>query len=317
MASLSDCRSCDAGTYCESPGLTAPSGNCSARYYCVSNATTFRPTDGTTGNICPIGHYCPAGTGPNPLPCSPGLYMPQTLGEACFPCTAGFYCEDGSSQLECPAGFYCPANTGSVWQSCPAGTFSATLRLSQESGCTQCTGGYYCGSVNLTAVSGPCNAGYFCQSGVDTATPPGTVGTGGICPVGHYCEQGTVNPTPCPMGTFSNTTLRTSITDCNNCTAGYYCDTEGLTEPTGMCSAGFYCSSGATTAAPVTTDSTGGPCPIGKYCMIGTGVAQDCPAGTYNNVEQQSSCTVCPAGFYCVAGSSSPVACPNGMCPWV
>lgn len=31
---VTECTQCDGGTYCLTPGLSAPSGNCSAGYYC-------------------------------------------------------------------------------------------------------------------------------------------------------------------------------------------------------------------------------------------------------------------------------------------
>lgn len=44
--------------------------------------------------------------------------------------------------------------------------------------------------------------------------------------------------------------------------SGYYCQTTGLTEPTGLCSAGFYCEAGSDNNAPTI-------CPAGKYCPQG------------------------------------------------
>ena len=55
--------------------------------------------------------------------------------------------------------------------------------------------------------SGPCDAGYYCTLGSDTAMPDtGHTGTAGPCPEGHYCTQATVTPTPCPLGTYNNET---------------------------------------------------------------------------------------------------------------
>ena len=46
--------------------------------------------------ICPIGHYCPAGTTlENEYPCPAGTYNPtpqQISDAACLPCTPGKYC---------------------------------------------------------------------------------------------------------------------------------------------------------------------------------------------------------------------------------
>lgn len=53
------------GSYCDSSGLSAPSGLCPEGYFCPE------PTIGSTDNICPIGNICPEGS-PDPIPCPAG-----------------------------------------------------------------------------------------------------------------------------------------------------------------------------------------------------------------------------------------------------
>jgi len=309
----SQCKGCDPGQYCPNYGMIAPQGNCSARYYCSANATVAVPTDGTTGNVCPANYYCPIGSG-SPVPCEPGTYTQTTLNEVCLPCTAGYYCSSGAAPISCPAGFYCPEGTGLVWQSCPAGTFSSATGLSNVTQCTQCTGGFYCDTQNLTAVSGPCDAGYFCRSGSDSQQPSGLlVGDAGPCPAGSYCLQQTSEPTPCPSGSFNNQTKLTLESQCQDCSPGYYCETPGLTVPTGQCNAGFYCILSSNASSPSTTDATGGPCPAGSYCPTGSSLPIPCAAGKYTDNEQQSSCLTCPAGYYCEVGSPNITECPTGI----
>ena len=55
-----NCLSCLPGQYCEVSGLSAPTGNCSAGYLCLGNASTPTPDDGVNGP-CPIAHYCVEG----------------------------------------------------------------------------------------------------------------------------------------------------------------------------------------------------------------------------------------------------------------
>lgn len=64
---------------------------------------------------------------------------------------------------------------------------------------------------------GVCYEGYYCNH---TSTVPDQY----ICPSGHYCPVGTGTPYSCPEGTFSSTEGNNHITDCLNCTAGYYCE---------------------------------------------------------------------------------------------
>ena len=186
LTDVSECKACEPGQFCPNTGMDSPQGNCSARYYCSGNATTSTPTDGSTGNVCPVGHYCPEGTA-TPLPCGPGTFTDITLNEACTLCTPGYYCIHGSNPDSCPAGFYCPEGTGYVWESCPEGTFSSVAGLSGAVQCSQCTGGFYCDTKNLTVESGPCDPGYFCRSGSNDKHPSGNhTGDAGVCPEGWY-----------------------------------------------------------------------------------------------------------------------------------
>ena len=64
IASLfaAECFDCTEGHYCEFPGMTEPTGECSPGYECEGRANTSTPTDGVTGQICPQGLFCEQGT---------------------------------------------------------------------------------------------------------------------------------------------------------------------------------------------------------------------------------------------------------------
>jgi len=62
---------------------------------------------------------------------------------------------------------------------------------------------------------GLCDAGYFCPLGQTVANPSSFE-----CPAGHYCPEGSKTYTACPIGTFSNSTGNTNVTDCKPCTPG-------------------------------------------------------------------------------------------------
>lgn len=316
LKSVQECTGCDPGTYCEGIGKTAPTGNCSAGYYCSHNASVPAPTDGITGNKCPVGHYCPIGTA-QPKLCSPGFYTDTELNAVCLICPAGKYCTNGSNPQDCPPGYYCPAGTGQNWQGCPSGTFSNDVGLKNETQCTQCTPGYYCANMNLTAPSGFCNAGFFCKSGSDSQTPSGlTKGDAGVCPVGHYCPQQTGQPKACPTGSFNNKTGIMAESDCQLCLQGYHCETPGLEYPSGLCEPGFYCELGSNSSRPSGTYANGGPCTPGHFCIKGSSRAIKCPAGTFTTLWSQSNCSACPAGYYCEEGANKTTACPKGhYCP--
>ncbi|CAH1797039.1 unnamed protein product, partial [Owenia fusiformis] len=297
---------------CASPGLVQPTGNCTAGYFCAGNASVSAPIDGITGDKCPVGLYCPEGS-PQPITCEPGTFTDTDTNSECLLCTPGHYCITGTNPQDCPAGFYCPEGTGHVWQSCPAGTFSANVGLANSSQCTQCTTGFYCSETNATTVTGPCDPGFFCRSGSDAQQPTGlTAGDAGVCPMGHYCEAQTGEPTACPPGTFNNDTGLVNEASCQQCLPGHYCDVPGLSFPTGLCDPGFYCFLGSNISNPTTIDATGGPCPSGTFCLEGSSIPQYCPAGSYSPIAQQANCTVCPAGYYCLSGSSNITECPTG-----
>ena len=58
------CRifSCPGGYYCNSYGLTAPQGQCSAGFYCIQSSNSSTPTNSNYGGVCTAGSYCPAGS---------------------------------------------------------------------------------------------------------------------------------------------------------------------------------------------------------------------------------------------------------------
>lgn len=66
--------SCDPGYYCPNYLMLSPINQCNAGFYCLGSAKVPTPKDGITGNICPSGNYCPAGT-TSAMPCPPSTYL--------------------------------------------------------------------------------------------------------------------------------------------------------------------------------------------------------------------------------------------------
>eukprot|EP00116_Pleurobrachia_bachei_P005791 sb/3466053/ len=130
-----DCQKCLGGFYNDISGQTNCTKQCQSGYYCTEGATQSNPDDGTTGNICDKGFYCPAGS-KSQLSCEPGTYNPSTGAGACLACTAGRICPDSEMKEvgdACPAGRYCQA--GSVnGEDCPVGRFRATTGAQQQFG---------------------------------------------------------------------------------------------------------------------------------------------------------------------------------------
>ncbi|XP_077578967.1 uncharacterized protein LOC144200597 [Stigmatopora nigra] len=312
VTDITGCRSCPPGHFCAGEGLTAPSGNCEAGFYCPGGDTQ---ATGSEGGLCPPAHYCPKGS-IGPAPCPAGSYANLTGQWLCSPCPAGHYCPEKTSdfaKFPCPPGFYCPDGTKHPSQyPCPRGYYNPEMMTQSLDSCLPCPPGHYCEKEKLTNVSGKCKAGWFCVSAAWNSQPfdldnytnanclcPATA-TGGRCQPGFYCPTGSSEPLPCPSGTF--------------------CNTSGLALPTGPCSPGYYCEGGAIEAKP-TDGETGSICPSGAYCVEGSREPQLCPAGMFSPLPGRTTkneCQPCTGGFYCdQPGLSTPTgSCNQGYwCP--
>ena len=196
-------------------------------------------------------------------------------------CDAGYYCTGSAispTQHLTPEGYYTPPGSSQPVP-CPPGTFNSQTG---QGACTSCVEGFYCLNQSTIVLT--------------------------VCPRGSYCEEGTAVPRKCPVGTFSNKLQNRNVTDCNPCTPGMYCYTNGLTAPSGPCSESYFCPGGQALPSDPNYE-----CPPGHYCPEGSSFAQPCPAGTYSpstGLYNVSQCLPCAAGHACessgLASPSSP-----------
>ncbi|XP_034024624.1 signal peptide, CUB and EGF-like domain-containing protein 3 [Thalassophryne amazonica] len=200
----------------------------------------------------------------------------------------------------CYSGSYCPSWAQiSVDTLCPPGWFCPQGSVSGNQPGSQCPPGHACphGSAEPTV----CSAGSFQSSSGQSACD--------TCPPGFYCIEGSIFPSPCPTGSVGPSAGRTSLNDCSPCPAGSFCNSTGLTEPSGPCSPGHFCTLGSVEAAPV-SQRYGDVCTTGHFCPQGSGSPQSCPAGSFlpePGASSASHCKCCPAGKYCLSpGSSQP-----------
>ncbi|OQS02383.1 hypothetical protein THRCLA_21431 [Thraustotheca clavata] len=339
---ITDCTPSPGGTYSNATGLVAPTGVCASGYYCTLQASTPTPTDGTTGNICPIGYYCPQGS-PLPLKCVEGTYSGSVGLTQCTQCPAGSYCNGVSTgqYLPCPAGYYCPQGTTSHPLPCPIGSFNNYTGIPSIYNCTVCTPGSYCSQTALTQPSGPCQQGFFCNAGsvnpfgqTTSQLVNGTLSANAsLCTAGYYCPTGTYIPIPCPVGTYLPALGGQTMSSCLLCPPGKYCNSTGATVPSGSCSPGYYCQLNNNVAQPTLltisngTQLGGGICPVGTYCPGGSSTPLACVAGTYSISVGASQCRYycpngtsdytlypCAKGYYCPQGTSyiDEYPCPKG-----
>ncbi|KFO29182.1 hypothetical protein H920_09422 [Fukomys damarensis] len=235
---------------------------------------------------CPPGHFCAAS----------GLITPSGL------CAPGYFCLVGASSPTptglserggpCPRGHFCPWGT-SLPQPCLSGSYST---LPGQASCFTCPAGYYCPENMTDYREHPCPAGFYC--------PPGT----------KYATQ-----FPCPRGYYNPDSLTHSLDSCLPCPPGHYCGQENLTKASGPCDAGWFCVLAAWTARPFDLDNytstnclcpataTGGKCPAGSYCPMGSPEPTPCPPGSFCATSGLSIPSgPCQAGYFCAGGSMSP-----------
>jgi len=271
------CKSCPPGYYCAGGNLSNPTGPCAAGYMCYAGATTSSPTDGTKGEVCPIGSYCSSGSAKG-IECADGTRTTVTGRSTCDNCDAGKYCIS-STQFDCPTRRYCVA--GSVrGELCEPGRYNEGLTgLTANSQCTACPERVYC--IDGTKGSDYCESGHICTGGAITPLPTsGTYPTGNYeCPLGRYCLKagatGVNLPLECSSSKYTYSMGSDSLDDCLTCEGGYYCPTTGFI-PIG--------------------------CPVGKYCVRGSTETTDCPINTVRttvNAAFESDCAQCTGGFFC------------------
>ena len=278
---------CPAGSYSDVTGLFSASQckTCPAGSYCTYNAATGR----STAVQCVQHHYCPEG------------HIYDNFNEQGIPCPAGtFKAEAGlhsPSQCDpCPAGQYCPSgrpendNTRPI--ECPQGTYRIDTGAMSLKDCILT-------SIGKTAVA---LAGQSADATSD-------------CPAGRYCPPGTVQGVEpkCPAGTWSDVPGLNWEYQCKPCSAGKFCDEDGMTSEGPFCPRGYYCPERSITG-------TKHRCIDGTYRETEGAQCQDSnnvPAG----VTCTESCTVCPAGKYCddsipadgsAPGIITPRDCPAG-----
>lgn len=314
LVAVNQCEPCPAGFYCDSYGLSVPSGKCFEGFVCTQSSPVANPVNQTFGQICPAGYYCPEGSGAG-VQCPNGTFRASIGGtslNSCTSCPGGLYCEGTALTTPtdtCREGYFCVSQASSAT---PSDTITGDI----------CPAGFYCRGATITPVK--CAAGtYTVDPGQSICiTCPERYFCDGIstdrlldCPTGHYCPNGTgAFPVPCPMGTFSNRTKIANARECQPCTLGFYCETEGLAAPSGVCASGYYCPIASENKFGKNAMSLTLPCPVGAYCPEGTYIPAPCPRGTYSNASGLASatqCTFCEEGSFC---ADLGITRPTGLC---
>ena len=236
MSDVTECLYCPPGSYCAGYNETKITGECDAGYYCYNASRVSNPmsiyTDPLTnlsigGDFCPVGHYCPNGTG-FPHQCVPGDFNTLIGQSECSACPAGYFCDGATSFANesniCPVGYYCPEGTVfETYNACPSGTYNPDTQRTTAEDCHDALPGYYASGIGNFNVSGKCEQGYYCPSRANTSTPSCDSSfclTGGSCVPGEECPEGTGYALPCSPGYYcaSNTGVKSGL-----CDAGHFC----------------------------------------------------------------------------------------------
>eukprot|EP00741_Cyanophora_paradoxa_P007139 tig00000123_g6910.t1 len=202
---------------------------------------------------------CPAGTYQPPdqnvcVPCTPiriketavYLYSPGKLYGNCIFCPKGKYASTlGTHCIDCDRGFYM-RNESYFCEQCPANTYAPNP--GQAYACLACLGGYV-NAPDFTSCI-PCRPGTFRNASMTVCTScaercsVNTISTSGsgsckVCELGQVSTDG-LSCTACPPGTYRNATL----IECTPCSTGTYANASGMPQCL--------------------------PCPVGKYCPVGS-----------------------------------------------
>ena len=306
------CKPCPEGFYCPDPGLAIypdDSLKCAPGYHCIGGAAYPNQADGTYGELCPLGYYCPEGL---KIPCDAGYYgtseglEDQFGSNGCSLCPKGFDCSENSNSVvtdlldhKCEAGYTCPnegTGTGgntkieclSEGKYCPSGMFV-------EQDCPAGSWNDAATSPDVHTSCGLCPEGFVCNGQEKK-----------ICPIGFYCPSGSSETTAigCPAGTYSPKSIAddtdasglTRLSQCEPCPSGKYCPF--LTSWSQLenldCYDGFDCQIGSITPSPELI------CPKGYYCPKGIKTA--CPIGTFLTTtggRAETDCIMCTGGYFC------------------
>jgi hypothetical protein len=211
---------------------------------------------------------------------SPGMYCPSAVGSPA-PCPPGFYCPDTTGLVKCPAGTANPLAEQQSLDACQPCGANTTAPLMGSQSCQACPMGTVYGSALACTA---CVAGTYSKDGVCADCGLGTMSTGGS----NACS-------PCPPGTYYNTTGGIACTACPSSTYTYTTDGPGKFIPLWGASSHTQClpkpgsaplSSLACLPGTYILDSACVPCPMGYYCPTiavypnSPGQIRLCPEGT-------------------------------------
>ncbi|CAI4229466.1 unnamed protein product [Auanema sp. JU1783] len=229
--------------------------------------------------------------------CQPGQIP---VDDVCVPCAPGTYYSASSSECEpCAEGTYQPLSGRSQCFTCPSNQVTAGMGAISEDECKDnCKPGHY-----LDLTTSKCTA----------------------CGLGFYQpKSGSFKCISCGIGKITLSNSSTTEEQCKDeCPDGEQLSMSGVCQP---CAFGFYrsrgenkqcvqCPPGTTTETTSSTrrEQCNTPlCRPGQYLVKETKHCQFCQRGTFQDVEQQTSCKLCPVDHTTAAeGATAESQCYN------
>jgi hypothetical protein len=302
------CLHCQPGTYSYLGATFCDVYGCNPGLYNGPNSQCIQ---------CPIGKYSSIKGLSMCNDCPNGMYTDELGSIKCKDpqCPDGTYSTSKTSKIckDCEAGYYCK---NSIRNACPDGTYNSNTKQSDISSCISsgCVSGTYSTSSTKKACSTSCVAGYYCNNGAKIACSKGTYSP--LTTLSSPCTS------TCPAGK-SSYNASTTISQCTNCIASSYsnggdeckvcpnhlCSIEGASLCTSQCPTGYYALKGIFFNVYLCGCV---PCPVGSYCV--NDVKINCPAGTYNSKEKQTtsaSCISCAPKYSALGSSACTSTCPT------
>ena len=191
---------------------------------------------------------------------------------------------------------FCVQGTGDTTggEFCPAGTsHPGSLGLKSALECITCPAGSYCIGgeiVDPDLPVAPCLPGTY--NPIPKQSDPAACLA---CPPGYSCPAASESPTPCGLGSYSDSSQEL----CLPCPLGHHCGTTTttLTQMNAQtCDAGYICLEGTGVYPAERLE-----CRKGSFCLAGDMFPTDCEKGTYNPLTKgvdANACVASPVGFY-------------------
>ncbi len=315
---------CSAGYYFTSTSLTGTCQPCPDGKTSTESTTDDRET---TCAPCSVGYESNAGTNHLCVACTTANTFSDSLtGQGdCYACPGQSSNSAGGTYCTCAAGYHFASLAAlASCDPCPDGRCSAaSTTTSRVTTCFGCDPGYQ-SNAGTSHLCAPCGPGYYntlllgqtacyaCPSGSTSSDYGNTYCN---CAAGRYFD-GSGNCVVCPNGASSPaSTTDSPVTICTACSLGYYSSATSGHICT-ACPAGTYtntitglaacvpCPNYKSNVGTANTACNYPVCDAGSYILSGATCVL-CPANTYQNLDQQITCSACAAHSTSSAGAKS------------